>query len=425
MDSVTRGQVAPRAPWSVEDSEQLYSTGSWGSGYFGINAAGHVVCRPGRDSEREIDLYEVVRELEARDLTAPMVLRFSDILRDRLRSLHDAFAAAIAENDYKNRYAAVFPIKVNQQRLVVEEVYRGSADLGFGLEAGSKPELLAVMAMTGDAPERLIICNGFKDDGYIEAVILATKLGRSIIPVIENFSELGYILKHAEKYQVRPKIGVRVKLAAEGAGRWRESAGDRSKFGLFTTEMLELVEVLRSHGMLDCLKLVHCHPGSPAARHPPRQGRGQRARPGLRGARAARRGPRVHRRRRRPRHRLRRLAHELRVVHELLAARVRERRRLPRRQRLQRARPAAPDDHQRVRARDRGAPQRARVQRARRRAARPLQRAGARRDDGNLPQPVEDLYDAYATVSERRLVECWHDAQQAREQAHQMFSSAT
>ena len=220
------------------------------------------MCRPGRDSAREIDLYEVVRELEARDLTAPMVLRFSDILRDRLRSLHDAFAAAITENDYKNRYAAVFPIKVNQQRLVVEEVYRGSADLGFGLEAGSKPELLAVMAMTGDAPERLIICNGFKDDSYIEAVILATKLGRSIIPVIENFSELGYILRHAEKYQVRPKIGVRVKLAAEGAGRWRESAGDRSKFGLFTTEMLEVVEVLRSHGMLDCLKLVHCHPGS-------------------------------------------------------------------------------------------------------------------------------------------------------------------
>ena len=117
MDSVTRGQVAPRAPWSIEDSEQIYSAGSWGSGYFGINAAGHVVCRPGRDSTREIDLYEVVRELEARDLTAPMVLRFSDILRDRLRSLHDAFASAIAENDYKNRYAAVFPIKVNQQRL--------------------------------------------------------------------------------------------------------------------------------------------------------------------------------------------------------------------------------------------------------------------------------------------------------------------
>ena len=198
--------ATPRAPWSVEDSAQLYAVGAWGTGYFGINASGHAVVRPSRDGDREIDLYEVVRELEARDLTAPLVLRFSDILRDRLQSLHDAFAAAIAENDYKNRYAAVYPIKVNQQRLVVEEVYRGSADLGFGLEAGSKPELLAVMAMTGDAPHRLIVCNGFKDDSYIEAVILATKLGRNIIPVIENFSELGYILRHAEKYQVRPKI---------------------------------------------------------------------------------------------------------------------------------------------------------------------------------------------------------------------------
>ncbi|MGH8131063.1 MAG: biosynthetic arginine decarboxylase, partial [Steroidobacteraceae bacterium] len=197
---MTRSAVTPRPAWSIEDSNDLYAVSSWGGGYFGINATGHVVCRPGRDGEREIDLFEVVQQLGARDLTAPMVLRFSDILRDRLRSLHDAFAAAIAENDYRNRYAAVFPIKVNQQRLVVEEVYRGSAELGFGLECGSKPELLAVMAMTGDAPKRLIICNGFKDDSYIEAVILATKLGRSIIPVVENFSELGYILRHAEKY---------------------------------------------------------------------------------------------------------------------------------------------------------------------------------------------------------------------------------
>ncbi len=261
MDNPTRNGV-PGKGWRVEDSQELYDVKDWGAGYFGINAAGHLVVRPSKDPEREIDLFEVVQQLGARDLTAPMVLRFSGILRDRLCSLHDAFATAIAENDYKNRYAAVFPIKVNQQRLVVEEVYRGSADLGFGLECGSKPELLAVMAMTEDAPDRLIICNGFKDDSYIEAVILATKLGRSIIPVVENFSELGYILRHAEKYQVRPKIGVRVKLAAEGAGRWRESAGDRSKFGLFTTEILDLVEVLRERDMLDCLKLVHCHPGS-------------------------------------------------------------------------------------------------------------------------------------------------------------------
>src|SRR5918995_1677409 len=255
-------KINPAQPWRVHDSLDLYHVNAWGKGYFSINEAGHVVVRPDTQPGRDIDLFEVVEGLKARDLTTPVVVRFSDVLRDRLRSLHDAFASAIAENDYRNRYAAVYPIKVNQQRLVVEEVYRYGKEFSFGLEAGSKPELLAVMAMTEDAPERMIVCNGFKDDSYIEAVILATKLGRSIIPVIENFSELGYILRHAEKYQVRPKIGVRVKLAAEGAGRWRESAGDRSKFGLFTTEMLELVDVLRSHGMLDCLKLVHCHPGS-------------------------------------------------------------------------------------------------------------------------------------------------------------------
>ena len=248
--------------WSIDDSLELYSVSAWGGGYFGVNGAGHVTVRPDRNAEREIDLHEVVEQLTARDLTAPVVIRFSDILRHRLHALHEAFAAAIGENEYRGGYAAVYPIKVNQQRLVVEEVFRGSADLGFGLEAGSKPELLAVMAMTEDSPGRLIICNGFKDDSYIEAVILATKLGRSIIPVVENFAELGYILKHADRYGVRPQIGGRVKLAAEGAGRWRESAGDRSKFGLFTTEILELVDVLRERGMLDCLKLVHCHPGS-------------------------------------------------------------------------------------------------------------------------------------------------------------------
>ena len=248
--------------WSVEDSLDLYQVPAWGNGYFSINAVGHVVVRPDAVPGREIDLHEVVQGLSARDLRTPVVVRFSDILAHRLRHLHDAFAQAIAENDYRNRYAAVFPIKVNQQRLVVEEVYRYGKAYGFGLEVGSKPELLAVMAMTEDSPDRLIICNGFKDSSYIEAVILATKLGRTIIPVVENFSELALILKHAETFQVRPKIGVRVKLASEGSGRWRDSAGEKSKFGLFITEILEVVSVLREHGMLDCLQLVHCHPGS-------------------------------------------------------------------------------------------------------------------------------------------------------------------
>ena len=257
----------PRRPaggkaWSIEDSLELYQVPAWGKGYFSVNAAGHVVVRPDGVPGREIDLYEVVQGLSARDLRTPVVVRFSDILAHRLRHLHDAFAQAIAENDYRNRYAAVFPIKVNQQRLVVEEVFRYGKEFGFGLEVGSKPELLAVMAMTEESPDRLIVCNGFKDSSYIEAVILATRLGRTIIPVVENFSELALILKHAETYGVKPRIGVRVKLASEGSGRWRDSAGEKSKFGLFITEILELVSVLRERGMLDCLQLVHCHPGS-------------------------------------------------------------------------------------------------------------------------------------------------------------------
>ena len=252
----------PAQPWRVEDSLELYHLRAWGQGYFSVNQSGHVVVRPDTTEQHEIDLYEVVEGLLARDLTTPVVVRFSDILAHRLRRLHDAFAQAIAENDYKNRYAAVYPIKVNQQRLVVEEVYRYGQQFGFGLEVGSKPELLAVMAMTENAPERLIICNGFKDDSYIEAVTLATKLGRTIIPVVENFEELGLILEHARVYQVRPRIGVRVKLFSEGSGRWSSSAGEKSKFGLFITEILELFNVLKQHDMLDCLQLVHCHPGS-------------------------------------------------------------------------------------------------------------------------------------------------------------------
>lgn len=248
--------------WNIDEATQLYRLHAWGKGYFSINDRGHVAVRPDMNAEREIDLLEVVQGLQARDLNTPVVVRFSDILRHRLGQLHDAFAQAIGENNYQNKYCAVFPIKVNQQRLVVEEVYRYGAQYQFGLEAGSKPELLAVMALTEDAPQRMIICNGFKDDSYIEAVILATKLGRTIVPVVENSNELQLILKHAQKYQVRPRIGVRVKLASEGAGRWRHSAGDRSKFGLFISEILELVETLKAHNMLDCLQLVHCHPGS-------------------------------------------------------------------------------------------------------------------------------------------------------------------
>jgi arginine decarboxylase len=165
--------------WKIGDSLDLYQTEAWGKGYFSINALGHVVVRPSMDPAQEIDLYDVVQGLKARDLHTPVVIRFSDILAHRLRRIADAFGSAISENGYNNRYAAVFPIKVNQQRLVVEEVYRYGKQFGFGLEVGSKPELLAVMSITENAPDRIVVCNGFKDDSYIEAVILATKLGRT------------------------------------------------------------------------------------------------------------------------------------------------------------------------------------------------------------------------------------------------------
>src|SRR5271170_1939252 len=252
----TPAKMLPANAWKIEESLDLYQVEAWGKGYFSINEAGHVVIMPSMDAAREIDLVEVVQGLKARDLHTPVVIRFSDILAHRLRHIAEAFATAIAENGYKNRYAAVFPIKVNQQRLVVEEVYRYGREFGFGLEVGSKPELLAVMAMTENAPDRLIVCNGFKDHSYLEAVVLATKLGRTIIPVIENFEELGILLSLADNYQVRPRLGVRVKLSSEGSGRWRDSNGARSKFGLFVTEIIDLFKVLKDRDMLDCLQLV-------------------------------------------------------------------------------------------------------------------------------------------------------------------------
>ncbi len=422
----TAPKFASAVGWKVDDSAQLYQVDEWGSGYFGVNAAGNVVVRPDQQPGREIDLLEVVEGLKARDLTAPVVVRFSDILAHRLKCLNDAFAQAIAENDYKNRYAAVFPIKVNQQRLVVEGVFRAGQPFGFGLEVGSKPELLVVMAMTEDAPERLIICNGFKDDSYIETVTLAAKLGRRIVPVVENFVELGLILKHAQKYGVRPQIGVRVKLAAEGAGRWRESAGEKSKFGLFITEILEVVAVLRQHDMLDCLKLVHCHTGSQLQDI------------------------------RRVKDAVTELAHvyaELKllgcgleyidiggglgvdydgsrtnyessmnytineyagdVVYRI--ASVCNARRIPHPQIISESGRAIAAHHSVLVFNVLGTS-----------ALDQFRVAGRLEEDyqvgGDVPQPVRDLFDAYRSVSERRLVECWHDALQAREQALQMFN---
>jgi arginine decarboxylase len=246
--------------WSITDAAELYDVPSWGKGYFGINPQGHLTVHPTRDPNHSLDLKDLIERLQLRGLDLPILLRFNGILKDRLREIHDVFAQAIREHDYKGRYACVYPIKVNQQRHVVEEIVQYGRTYGFGLEAGSKPELLAVVAMT-DA-ETPIICNGFKDAEFIEMAMLAQKLGRKVIPVVEKYTELGLILKYAEKVGVRPQIGMRIKLAARGSGRWQLSGGYRSKFGLTVSEILHAFEELKSRDMADCFKLLHFHLGS-------------------------------------------------------------------------------------------------------------------------------------------------------------------
>jgi len=251
----------PARPWAVTDSARIYGIRNWGLGYFSVNEEGHVVVQPTQDTSRSIDLKKLVDELRERDIQLPCLIRFTDILKHRVNRIHEAFDKAIRENDFKGRYRCVYPIKVNQQRHVVEEIHAFGKPYGFGLEAGSKPELLAVMAVCDDN-DTPIICNGFKDDEFIEAVILATKIGKNIIPVVEKFSELELIVKYAKQHNVKPSIGVRVKLAARGSGRWEQSGGVRSKFGLFVHEVMEALDYLRGQGMGDCLNLLHFHLGS-------------------------------------------------------------------------------------------------------------------------------------------------------------------
>ncbi|MCA9668741.1 MAG: biosynthetic arginine decarboxylase, partial [Myxococcales bacterium] len=197
-----------------------------------------------------------------RGIHPPVLLRFSDLARHRLQSLRSAFDAAIEDNEYEGKYAAVYPVKVNQQRLVCSEIRDFAAELGFGLEAGSKPELIAVLALTVGHNEMPIVCNGFKDREFIETVVLATKLGRNIVPVVERFSDLELIVELSRQYSVRPRIGIRIKPAARGTGKWISSAGARSKFGLSAGEVMRALELLKAHDMADCLKMVHFHIGS-------------------------------------------------------------------------------------------------------------------------------------------------------------------
>jgi arginine decarboxylase len=247
--------------WKIQDAVETYGIRHWGKGYFGINAAGHVTVHPNKRPDQAVDLKELVDQLQTRGIQLPILLRFTDILRHRVGEIHEAFTNAIREFDFQGKYCCVYPIKVNQQRHVVEEFLDFGKQYNFGLEAGSKPELLAVLAQTNGL-ETPIICNGFKDDEFIKMTVLARKIGKQTIPVVEKFTELEAIVRYAQELNVRPVMGVRVKLASRGSGRWKFSAGFRSKFGLSLTEVLEALSYLKERGLADCLQLVHFHLGS-------------------------------------------------------------------------------------------------------------------------------------------------------------------
>jgi len=255
---VRNGSVS--SAWSTAEANELYDVSRWGQGYFSISDQGNLLVHPTKDPARNVDLKRLVDRLQLRGLSVPVLLRFTDIIKHRLGEIHSAFQAAIAQHQYQGRYCCVYPIKVNQQREVVEEVLDFGRQYGYGLEAGSKPELFAVAALSNN--ETPIICNGFKDAEYIEMAMLAQKMGRRVIPVVEKYTELDLILQYAEKVGVRPSIGMRVKLASRGSGRWQSSGGFRSKFGLTLTEILRGFEKLKSLGMEDCFKLLHFHLGS-------------------------------------------------------------------------------------------------------------------------------------------------------------------
>ncbi|MFW5662293.1 MAG: biosynthetic arginine decarboxylase [Bacteroidota bacterium] len=246
--------------WKIEDSEELYNIGGWGIEYFNINNKGNVYVAPAKNGV-EVDLKELIDELSLRDVTTPVLVRFPDILANRLETITACFERSAEEYDYKGESFMVYPIKVNQVRPVVEEIMRHGKDFNIGLEAGSKPELHAVLAMATDS-DSLIICNGYKDEDFIELALLAQKMGKSIYLVVEKLNELKLIIRLAKKIKVRPNIGIRIKLASAGSGKWEESGGDRSKFGLSASELMAAVDIVAQEDMKDCVKLIHFHIGS-------------------------------------------------------------------------------------------------------------------------------------------------------------------
>jgi arginine decarboxylase len=260
----TGGASSPSAAgdWSAARSADLYRIEEWGMGFFTVGDNGHLLVKLDGGNQRVVDLYEVVSGLDERGISTPVRIGFPDLLAVRMEEMATAFANAIAENSYQGAYTAVYPIKVNQHRALVKEIEHCGRRHGFGLEVGSKPELIAVMGLTVEHPDRLIVCNGFKEERYVRHIMLATKLGRHTVAVIENITELELLLEHAASFGVRPRIGIRLKLDALATGRWHHSTGDKAKFGLTVPGVLKVVDRLSSAGMLDCLEMLHCHMGS-------------------------------------------------------------------------------------------------------------------------------------------------------------------
>jgi arginine decarboxylase len=252
--------MAP-SDWSIERAEQYYNIAGWGAGYFSVNEKGHVVVHPHGQPGPVIDLMDVVEDIRERNIGFPCVVRFQDVLRARVKQINESFARSVAEQNYGGRYFGVYPIKVNQMREVVDEIVDAGAPYHYGLEAGSKGELLIVLAMNTD-PEALTICNGYKDEEYLRLALLGRKLGRKVIVVIEKLSELPALLKIADEMQVEPMIGLRSKLTTRGTGKWEGSSGDFAKFGLTIPELIHAVRILKEAGKEQCAKLLHFHVGS-------------------------------------------------------------------------------------------------------------------------------------------------------------------
>ena len=260
-DVVTLAQRNLPRSWTIEDSEALYRIEGWGEPYFSINAAGHVTVSPKGDRGGSLDLFELVKALQQRNLGLPMLIRFSDILADRIERLTACFAKAIARYNYPGVYRGVFPVKCNQQRHLIEDLVRFGKPHQFGLEAGSKPELMIALASL-DTPGALLICNGYKDREYVETAMLAQRLGQTPIIVLEQIEEVDLVINASHQLGIQPILGVRAKLSTQGMGRWGTSSGDRAKFGLTIPEIIQAVEKLQAANLMDSLQLLHFHVGS-------------------------------------------------------------------------------------------------------------------------------------------------------------------